>query len=116
MKKILITLGLVTSALIFSASVALAKKNTPSRATAAERTINIPQNQDELARKCQAELEAKVPENIRKEYMIYHKAMTISYNFTSRTPNWVYHEISKRNLENSCVKRSDSFDADPLLI
>lgn len=75
-----------------------------------DRPIVLPNNQAELAAKCEKE-----SEKLSADYFISHKAYTLSYNFKHRVSNWVYHRLNRDNLMNSCAKRKDNFKADPEL-
>lgn len=82
------------------------------------RKLNIPANQDELAEQCTKQLDG-IPEaykNTMNTMQLTHRALKISYNATHRIPNWVYYDLSRENLMNSCAKRKDKFKGDPLLV
>lgn len=81
------------------------------------RQLNIPANQTEIAEQCTKQLE-DVPEAYKatmNSIQLDHRALKISYNTTHRIPNWVYYDLSRENLMNSCAKRKDKFRGDPLL-
>lgn len=83
---------------------------------AEDREINIPANQEELAVRCKADMEARVPTSIQKSFSLRHRAYEVSYNFEHRVPNWVFYQLSSENLKLSCAKRKDDFKPDPLLV
>lgn len=86
-------------------------------APSSSRRLNIPANQAELADKCMRQLEG-MPEAYKttmNKMPLTHRALKISYNATHRIPNWVYYDLSRENLMNSCAKRKDKFKVDPLL-
>ncbi|OYZ11947.1 MAG: hypothetical protein B7Y39_19120 [Bdellovibrio sp. 28-41-41] len=81
------------------------------------RKLNIPANQAELSEQCEKQLEG-VPEAYKNNLTnipLNHRALKISYNANLRIPNWVYYDLSRENLMNSCAKRKDKFRGDPLL-
>lgn len=81
------------------------------------RKLNIPENQAELAETCEKQL-ADVPEAYKPSLTsipLNHRALRISYNARHRIPNWVYYNLSRDNLMNSCAKRNDKFRGDPIL-
>jgi endonuclease G len=81
------------------------------------RKLNIPVNQAELAEQCEKQLET-APEAYKNNLTnipLNHRAIKISYNAKLRIPNWVYYDLDRQNLMNSCAKRKDKFRGDPLL-
>lgn len=81
------------------------------------RKLNIPANQIDLAAQCEKQLE-NAPEaykNSLTNIPLNHRALKISYNAVHRIPNWVYYDLSRQNLMNSCAKRKDKFRADTQL-
>lgn len=89
----------------------------PSTGSSSVRKLNIPANQAEIADKCEKQL-ALVPEEQKKNiasFPINHRALKISYNMKHRIPNWVFYNLNRDNLMNSCAKRKDKFRGDPAL-
>lgn len=85
--------------------------------TGSGRQLNIPTNQEELTGVCEKQLES-MPDaykNSIENIPLNHRALKISYNAKYRIPNWVYYNLSRQNLMNSCAKRKDKFRGDPLL-
>ncbi len=81
------------------------------------RAVNIPKDQVEIADRCEKQL-ANIPEDQKSNiasFPINHRAIKISYNMKHRIPNWVYYNLSRENLMNSCAKRKDKFRGDPAL-
>lgn len=72
------------------------------RTPAAKREGITPENQADLALKCQ--LPARLA-NMPKEVFVKHKAYWVNYNPQKRAPNWIYHELYKENMERACFKR-----------
>ena len=82
------------------------------------RKLNIPANQAEIADRCEKQL-SNLPESYKNsvnDIPINHRALKISYNMRYRIPNWVFYNLSRENLMNSCGKRKDKFKGDPILI
>lgn len=82
------------------------------------RKLNIPTNQAEIADRCGKQF-TDLPEsykNMTSSFPINHRAIKISYNMNHRIPNWVYYNLSRENLMNSCGKRKDKFKGDPVLL
>lgn len=87
--------------------------------------IFIPKDQESLKVKCDSQYQnrpafLKGDENPKTafdplNYSIKHMAYEVSYNFRHLNPNWVYHRLSRSNLQNSCGKRDKGFYADSTL-
>jgi endonuclease G len=90
----------------------------PGNTGGTPRKINIPANQAEIADKCEKQF-TDLPETYKNSvssFPINHRAIKISYNMKYRIPNWVYYNLSRDNLMNSCGKRKDKFKGDPVLV
>ncbi|MCB0368965.1 MAG: DNA/RNA non-specific endonuclease [Bdellovibrionales bacterium] len=92
----------------------------------AGRKIVIPENQAELQKNCLTSFNNRPdflkgsPENDKLfdpyNFYIKHRAYEVSYNLFHLNPNWVYHRLHRKNLENSCAKRSKGFYTDKELV